>query len=107
MDAKRWAWEGGWEEQVPVRVPGLDATGESAGGLTLLLATTKGIDGSCPLRERDREVTVKPATVHSRASVMANTECRNCDNGASTGAYCSCCAAHIMAKALNRFFGGK
>ncbi len=38
---------------------------------------------------------------------MANTECRNCDNGASTGAYCSCCAAHIMAKALNRFFGGK
>ena len=38
---------------------------------------------------------------------MRNTKCRNCDNGADTGAYCSSCAANIMAKALNPFFGGK
>ena len=38
---------------------------------------------------------------------MANAKCRNCDNDADAGAYCSSCAAAIMAKALNPFFGGK
>ncbi len=35
---------------------------------------------------------------------MANAKCRSCDHAA--GAYCSSCAADIMAKALNSFFGG-
>ena len=38
---------------------------------------------------------------------MANSTCRNCDNAAGAGAYCSSCATAIMAKALNPFFGGK
>ena len=38
---------------------------------------------------------------------MANAKCRNCDNDADAGAYCSSCADRIMAKALNPFFGGK
>ena len=38
---------------------------------------------------------------------MANAKCRNCDRAAYAGAYCSSCAAAIMAKALNPFFGGK
>ena len=38
---------------------------------------------------------------------MRNAKCRNCDNDADAGAYCSSCAADIMAKALNPFFGGK
>ena len=38
---------------------------------------------------------------------MPNAKCRNCDNDADAGAYCSSCADHIMAKALNPFFGGK
>lgn len=38
---------------------------------------------------------------------MANAKCRNCDRRAEAGAYCSSCAADIMAKALNPFFGRK
>ena len=38
---------------------------------------------------------------------MANSKCRNCDRAADAGAYCSSCAADIMAKALSPFFGGK
>ena len=38
---------------------------------------------------------------------MANAECRFCDHGADAGAYCSSCAADIMAKALDPFFGGR
>ena len=38
---------------------------------------------------------------------MANAKCRNCDRSADGGAYCSSCAAAIIAKALNPFFGGK
>ena len=38
---------------------------------------------------------------------MANPTCRNCDRSADAGAYCGSCAAAIMAKALNPFFGGK
>ncbi len=37
---------------------------------------------------------------------MANAKCRSCDHAADAGAYCSSCAADIMAKALNPFFGG-
>ena len=37
---------------------------------------------------------------------MANAKCRSCDHDA-VGAYCSSCAAHIMAKALNSFFVGR
>ena len=32
---------------------------------------------------------------------MANPTCRNCDRSADAGAYCSSCAAGIMANALN------
>ena len=38
---------------------------------------------------------------------MANAKGRNCDRSVDAGAYCSSCAADIMAKALNPFFGGK
>ena len=38
---------------------------------------------------------------------MANAKCRTCDRAADAGAYCSSCAAAIMAKALNPFFGGR
>ena len=38
---------------------------------------------------------------------MVNAKCRSCDNDADAGAYCSSCAAAIMAKALNPYFGGK
>ena len=38
---------------------------------------------------------------------MANAKCRSCDHAADAGAYCSSCAADIMAKALNPFFGGR
>ena len=38
---------------------------------------------------------------------MANAKCRYCDHAADAGAYSSSCAADIMAKALNPFFGGR
>ena len=38
---------------------------------------------------------------------MANAKCRSCDHVAAAGAYCSSCAAVIMAKALNPFYGGR
>ena len=38
---------------------------------------------------------------------MANPTCRNCDRSADTGAYCSSCAAGIMARALNPLHGGR
>ena len=38
---------------------------------------------------------------------MANAKCRSCDRAADAGAHCSSCAADIMAKALNPFFGGR
>ena len=38
---------------------------------------------------------------------MANAKCRSCGHAADAGAYCSSCAADIMAKALNPFFGGR
>ena len=38
---------------------------------------------------------------------MANAKCRSCDHAADAGAYCSSCAADIMAKALNPFYGGR
>ena len=36
---------------------------------------------------------------------MTNAKCRSCDRAAA-GACCSPCAADIMTKALNPFFGG-
>ena len=36
---------------------------------------------------------------------MANAKCRSCNRSAGAGAYCSSCAAAIMAKALDSFFG--
>ena len=38
---------------------------------------------------------------------MATAKCRSCDHAAAAVAYCSSCAAGIMAKALNPFFGGR
>ena len=38
---------------------------------------------------------------------MANATCRNCDRSADAGAYCSSCAAGIMATALNPHFRGR
>ena len=38
---------------------------------------------------------------------MTDATCRNCDRTADAGAYCSVCAADIMAKAFNPFFGGR
>ena len=38
---------------------------------------------------------------------MATAKCRSCDHAAGAGAYCSPCAADIMAKALDSFFGGR
>ena len=35
---------------------------------------------------------------------MANPTCRNCNRSADAGAYCSSCAAGIMASALNPHF---
>ena len=36
---------------------------------------------------------------------MANAKCRTCDHAVAAGAHCSSCAAGIMAKALDPFFG--
>ena len=36
---------------------------------------------------------------------MANAKCRICCRAADAGPYCGKCAADIMAKALNHFFG--
>ena len=38
---------------------------------------------------------------------MANAKCRKCERAADAGAYCSSCAADIMAKALNPSFCGR
>ena len=38
---------------------------------------------------------------------MANPTCRNCDRSADAGAYCSSCAASIMANALSSHFRGR
>ncbi len=38
---------------------------------------------------------------------MANAKCRTCDRAVGAGAHCTSCAAGIMAKALNPFFGGR
>ena len=38
---------------------------------------------------------------------MANPKCRSCDHAADAGAYCSSCAADIMGKAIDPFFGGR
>ena len=38
---------------------------------------------------------------------MGDTKCGSCDLAAEAGAYCGGCAARIMARALNPFFGGR
>ena len=38
---------------------------------------------------------------------MTNAKCRSCDHAADASAYCSSCAADIMAKAFNPFYGGR
>ena len=38
---------------------------------------------------------------------MANAKCRTSDSAADAGAYCSVCAADIMAKALDPVVGGR
>ena len=38
---------------------------------------------------------------------MANAKCSPCERSADAGAYCSSCAAAILAKALNPFYGGR
>ena len=38
---------------------------------------------------------------------MANSTCRTCDRAADSGAYCSLCAADIMARALDPFYGDR
>ena len=38
---------------------------------------------------------------------MANSTCRTCNRSADAGAYCSSCAADIMANALNPFYAGR
>ena len=47
---------------------------------------------------KNRGVIVKPS-LFLEGLVMANPTCRNCDRSADAGAYCSSCAAGIMAKA--------
>ena len=54
---------------------------------------------------KDQGVIVEFSTLPSKASAMANRTCRTCDRAADAGAYCSSCAAGIMAKALNPFHG--
>ena len=39
--------------------------------------------------------------------VLANGTCRRCDRPAEAGPCCSSCAADVMAKAFNRFHGGR
>ena len=53
---------------------------------------------------KDRGVIVEFSTLPSRAWAMANPICRNCERSADAGAYCSSCAAGIMASALNPHF---
>ena len=43
-------------------------------------------------------------TLPTRALAMAKAKCRSSDHATDAGAYCSSCAADIMAKALNPFF---
>ena len=54
-------------------------------------------------RKRYRQILTFP----TKASAMTNAKCRCCDHAADAGAYCSSCAADIMAKALNPSFGGR
>ena len=55
----------------------------------------------------EQPVIVKCLTHHSRVWDMASAKCRNCERAAEASAYYSSCAAAIMPKALNPFFGGK
>ena len=58
-------------------------------------------------RKKDGNGTVDFSTLPSRAEAMANAKCRTCDEAAAAGAYCSSCAADIMANAFNPFYGGR
>ena len=55
---------------------------------------------------KNRGVIVKPS-LFLEGLVIANPTCRNCDRSADAGAYCSWCAAGIMANALNPHFRGR
>ena len=57
----------------------------------------RGITDSQALWGEGRKGYRKLLTPPTRASVIANAKCRSCDHAADAGAYCSSCAADIMA----------
>ena len=88
---------------------------EKAGGILLAVKpradreyrfhASGGIADSCPLWRGNGIRYRRILNSSQRALVMANAKCRTCDRAADAGAYCSSCAATIMAKALNPFVG--
>ena len=53
------------------------------------------------------EGSFKSSILSTKAASMASVKCRSCDRAADAGAYCSSCAAGIMAKAFNPVFRGR
>ncbi len=70
-------------------------------------SVSRGPGDTCPLRMRDSSRYPETLTLPSRAVGMANPTCKSCDRAADSGAYCSSCAAAIMARALNPLYGGR
>ena len=66
-----------------------------------------GTDDSWSLRLRYGRGYRGTLTLPRGPSAMANPTCRTCDRSADAGAYCSSCAAGIMATALNPHFRGR
>ncbi len=66
-----------------------------------------GIDDSWPLRNPCRTGYRQTLNPLLESLAMANAQCRTCDRAANSGAYCSSCAADIMANALKPFYGGQ
>ena len=56
---------------------------------------------------KSRRGTVEFSTLPLRAVAMGNPTCRKCDRAADSDAYCSSCAATIMARALIPLHGGR
>ena len=73
----------------------------------VLASVYRGTDDACPLRMRDSSRYPETLTLPSRAVTLADQACRPCGRTAAAGAYCSSCAAAIMARALNPFYGGR
>ena len=83
----------GWQTG-PVLSPGLRSAVRRP---VVRTGVVRGITDSQALWGEGRKGYRKLLTPPTRASVIANAKCRSCDHAADAGAYCSSCAADIMA----------